>query len=185
MLDPRLTFRDATAADAPVIARLHVAVWRRTYRDLAPAAAVEALDETRRRARWSQLLAAADPERIVILAEIDGALAGFAEAGRASAPEIGERWEIKHLYVDGGFARRGIGRALLGAAAARLAERDRRGVALGVVVGNAPALAFYTALGGRIVGRYADPGPLWRSDNLIVVWDDAADLAARCAGPRG
>ena len=100
-------------------------------------------------------------------------------------PEIGERWEVKHLYVDGALARRGLGRALLGRIAGRLAERGRRGVALGVVVGNDPALAFYAALGGRIVGRYADPGPLWRSDNLIVAWEDAADLAARCGILRG
>ena len=50
------------------------------------------------------------------------------------------------------------------------------GEALGVVVGNKPAMAFYEALGGRVAGTYIDPGPLWRSDNLIFVWDEVSDL---------
>jgi hypothetical protein len=56
-----------------------------------------------------------------------------------------------------------------------------RGIGLGVVVGNAPATAFYQALGAQPVGRYRDPGPLWRSDNLLCAWDDLSVLV-RC-GP--
>lgn len=175
-----VSFRDATLADAPAIAALHVAIWRPTYRHLAPAAAYEALDEARRLARWRDVLGRPDPERLVLLAEDDGRLVGFAEAARPSAAEIGERWEVKHLYVATDRARRGIGRALLGRLARRLVGREPQGVALGVVVGNDPALAFYASLGGTIVGRYADPGPLWPSDNLIVAWDDTATLARRC-----
>ena len=48
-----------------------------------------------------------------------------------------------------------------------------------VVVGNAPAIAFYEALGGRKAGAYTDPGPMWRSENLFYVWDDLAPLMAR------
>jgi ribosomal protein S18 acetylase RimI-like enzyme len=63
--------------------------------------------------------------------------------------------------------------------AAALAERGYAALGLGVVVGNAPAIAFYEAQGGRRAGAYTDPGPLWRSHNLLYAWDDLAALASR------
>ena len=62
------------------------------------------------------------------------------------------------------------------ALAEQIASWGYRGAALGVVVGNEPAIAFYESLGGRGAGKYIDPGPLWRSDNLIFVWDEVSDL---------
>ena len=49
-------------------------------------------------------------------------------------------------------------------------------MALGVVEGNQPAIDFYTKLGGRLAGSYTDAGPLWRSRNQIMVWDDLQAL---------
>lgn len=63
--------------------------------------------------------------------------------------------------------------------AAMAAEALRRGetsLALGVVTANTPAIAFYERLGGREVGRYRDPGPLWRSVNIAYAWDDLSLL---------
>lgn len=176
-----LSIRDATPADAEAIARLHVDVWRVAYRDLAPPAVFEALDVPRRLDLWRRVLTSDGAGRHVLVAEIDHRLVGFTGAFRDAAPAMGGRWEVKVLYVATDHARRGIGRALLGRVAGRLVGHAGEGVALGVVTGNAPALAFYEALGGRIVGRYTDPGPLWPSDNLIVAWDDVAALAAACA----
>jgi len=47
-----------------------------------------------------------------------------------------------------------------------------------VVNGNDHAIAFYQHLGGQRIGRYTDPGPIWRSDNLVYAWDDLTALAA-------
>jgi hypothetical protein len=54
-------------------------------------------------------------------------------------------------------------------------------IGLGVVIGNETALNFYQALGAHLVGRYQDPGPLWRSDNLLYAWDDLALLTESLA----
>ncbi|WP_395672583.1 GNAT family N-acetyltransferase [Inquilinus sp.] len=156
---------------------LHVAVCRDTYRDLAPASAMGALDLARRQARWEAILA--DPAQIALVAEVDGALAGFGLAGPPGDPAYGDRGEVKYLYVGRDFARRGLGRRLLAAMAAALAERGYPALGLGVVVGNDPAIAFYEAQGGRRIGAYTDPGPMWRSDNLLYAWDDLTALAAR------
>lgn len=172
-----LLIRDAGTADADAIAALHLDVWRRTYRDLAPAEAFRALDLAARQRTWRGLLASPKPDSVTLVAETEGVIAGFAHGGAPGDPVYGDMGEVKYLYVATAFARRGVGRRLLGALASRLVEHGYRGIGLGVVVGNEPALAFYRALGGRVIGRYADPGPLWRSENQLCAWDDASTLA--------
>lgn len=172
-----LTIREAVPSDADAIAALHVEVWRRTYRDLAPPPAYDTLDQAARRRSWNAILGDVRPGAATLVAEKDGRLAGFAHGGAPGNDAFGGRGEVKYLYVATGFARQGIGRILLARLAARLAAFGYRGVALGVVAGNDPALAFYRALGGEVIGRYTDPGPLWRSDNLLCAWDDAQALA--------
>ena len=176
----QIALRAASPADADAVAALHVEVWRRTYRALAPPAAFQSLDFAARQRTWRGLLAAPKPGSITLLAERDGALAGFVHGGAPGDPAYGELGEVlgevKYLYVATAFARQGIGRRLLAAMAGRLVDLGYRGIGLGVVVGNDQALAFYRALGGRVIGRYADPGPLWRSENQLCAWDDATVL---------
>jgi ribosomal protein S18 acetylase RimI-like enzyme len=172
-----LMLRAATPADAAAIAQFHVTIWRETYRDLAPPNIFNAMDVPTRLKRWSGILA--DPSRATLLAEIDGALAGFAMCGPPGDAIFGARGEVKNLFVGRAFARRGIGRALLARMPASLRARGHPGVGLGVVVGNQPAIEFYEAMGARQIGTYTDAGPMWRSDNLAYVWDDLATLIAR------
>jgi ribosomal protein S18 acetylase RimI-like enzyme len=169
-----VAIRVACIEDAPAIARLHVAVWREAYRDLAPPEALQALELSKRQARWAEMLATA--ERTVLVAECDGRIVGIGTAGAATAPELGGHGEILYLYVDPTHARAGIGRRLMRRLAAALREQGYNSAALGVVEGNQPAIAFYKKLGGRLAGSYIDPGPLWRSRNQIIVWDDVQVL---------
>jgi ribosomal protein S18 acetylase RimI-like enzyme len=170
-----VSLRIATPADAETIAPLHLEIWRDIYRDLAPPAVFDAMTLAVRLERWHGILA--DPTRTTVLAEVDGALAGFGLCGPPSHPIFGERGEIKNLFVGNSFARRGLGRRLTGEMARTLLDRGHAGIGLAVVVGNTQAIAFYESLGGRKAGAYTDPGPLWRSDNLFYVWDDATALA--------
>ncbi len=169
-----LVIRAARPQDALEIARLHVAVWRATYRDLAPPEALRALDVPQRQARWVEMLARG--ERSVLVAEQDGRIVGIGTAGAATAPELGGHAEILYLYVDPAHARGGIGRRLMQRLAQALQAQGYRSVALGVVEGNLPAIDFYRKLGGRLAGSYMDAGPLWRSRNQIIVWDDLQRL---------
>jgi len=178
-----IVLRPARPADGTALAHLHVRVWRHTYRDLAPAAAIAALDEAMRLRRWTEILA--DPAKSwgALVAESDGRMAGFGLCGAPGEAALGERGEVKFLYVDTEHARRGLGRRLLAAMAELLQGRGYRGLALGVVVGNDPAIAFYEAMGGRRIGRYTDPGPIWRSDNFVYAWDDLASLVSSASAP--
>lgn len=171
-----IQLRAATLSDAPAIARLHLASWRQAYRDLAPPEAFEALDEAMRLRRWTATLASPAAQQAVVVAERDGRLAGMGMASAPSQASFGARGEIGSLYIDPDFQRLGLGRRLLSALARQIADWGYGGAALGVVVGNDPAIAFYEALGGQAAGRYLDPGPLWRSQNLVFVWDRLSDL---------
>lgn len=166
-----IALRSAGIADAEAIARLHVAVWRQTYRDLAPREAFAALDERYRLARWQEKLACPQADQLVLLAEMGDRLVGMGAAGAPSDDAFGGRGEIKFLYVDQAVKRQGIGRRLLRHLALHLAERRYPGAALGVVEGNRAAAAFYQALGARVIGRQLDPGPIWRSHNIVMAWD--------------
>nr|WKF55891.1 Acetyltransferase YpeA [Paraburkholderia busanensis] len=159
-----------------MIADFHVKVWRHTYRDLAPTEAYAALDEQHRGKMWMEKLSSNDNSQMVLIAEVDGTIVGIGAAGRPSDAIFKGRGEIKSLYVDPDFKRRGIGRALLARLATHLRSIHCQGVALSVVKGNGPAIAFYGKLNGQQVGEYTDPGPIWRSQNIVFAWDDVAIL---------
>ncbi|MDQ2095806.1 GNAT family N-acetyltransferase [Rhodalgimonas zhirmunskyi] len=165
-----LALRRAGPEDAGALCKLHVAVWRATYADLAPPKALAALDEAHRLPGWRAHLEKVSEGEGTIMAEVAGALAGFVRYGPASQPELGHGGEIKHLYVDPAHAGQGIGRALLRAGLDALREVGQDVVCLAVVEGNIRALRFYKAMGGVEAGRFRDAGPLWKSENLILRW---------------
>ncbi|CAE6821702.1 MULTISPECIES: GNAT family N-acetyltransferase [Paraburkholderia] len=168
--------RTANIDDAQMIADFHVKVWRQTYQELAPAEAYAVLDEQYRGKQWKEKLSANDSSQVVLIAEIDGRTVGIGAAGRPSESIFDGRGEIKFLYVDPDFKRRGIGRELLAQLATHLRKMHYQGAALSVVKGNESAIAFYETLNGRPAGEYIDPGPMWRSENIVFAWDDVASL---------
>jgi len=167
-----ISIRSALVEDVAGIARLHRAIWCETYRDLAPAEVYRILDEDFRRVRWADMLTNPRKDQRVLLAEQGARLVGIGAIAAPSEPAFEGRGEIKSLYIDPSIKRQGLGRRLMRAMMGELASMGYSGAALGVVVGNEPAIAFYRALGGRLIGRYTDSGPIWRSDNLIFAWDD-------------
>ncbi|MGE6785850.1 N-acetyltransferase family protein [Ensifer adhaerens] len=168
----KVTIRQATPADADAIAQFHVRVWRQTYRDLAPPEVYAALDENRRRSTWREKLTAEDPDQIVFLVELGERPVAIGAAGAPSAAIFGDLGEIRNLYVDPDVKRQGLGRLLLSRLALHLRERGFPGVGVGVVDGNEAAIAFYDALGGQRAGEYMDAGPIWRSRNIVFVWEN-------------
>lgn len=182
-----ITLRDAVAADAAAIAPFHVRQWRAAYRDLAPLLAHQTLDEAHRLRGWAETLALPPPAG-VLLAHQGDTLAGFVTFGPPTHPVFARRGQISLLYVDPVFQGLGLGARLLRAAQARLADAGFPATALAVVEGNTPARAFYAAMGGTESARYTDPGPIWPSDNVLVVWDAAASSQSpskgRVAPPR-
>ena len=165
-------FRRGVPEDAAALARLHDAVWRETYRHLATPEALRQLDEARRLPAWQDLLSGG-PDRGVIVAVSDDRPAGVTGFGPSTHPAFGGRPEIRHLYVDPSVRRLGVGRELLRRTLGHLDAAGYPEAALSVVEQNEGARTFYAGLGGRETGRFTDPGPLWRSSNVAVVFSTA------------
>lgn len=76
-------------------------------------------------------------EYTVLVAEQSGAVAGFVAFTQD---------ELAWLYVDTALSRRGVGRSLMRAALAQMADD----VAIEVLAGNAPELALYRSFGFEV-----------------------------------
>jgi phosphinothricin acetyltransferase len=115
-----------------------------------------------------------------LVADIAGAIAGYAKAGtwrdRAAydwTAEVG-------LYVRPDAHRRGLGRALYGELLAELARRGFRSAIAGITLPNEASLALHRAFGFEPVGTVRDAG--WKHGR----WCDVAFWQKRLAtGPEG
>ena len=135
--------------DADAIERVRTDTWRDTYRGLLPDSLLDGLgyDATRRRA----LVAALPPHQFALVAEDDGTVVGFCIGGRSRSPDDRFAGEVYAIYVLPERHGRGIGRALLEAAAKELADRGFGSMIIWVLRENAPSRRFYERMGGRHV----------------------------------
>jgi ribosomal protein S18 acetylase RimI-like enzyme len=144
--------REATRTDAAAIARLHLDNWRAAYRGIVPDDLLDAITEESRRRHWDDVLAEPGGTEFVYVAEdADGHLLGIASGG----PELGGdphyHGELYVLHVRPEAQGRGVGRALMRAVAARLAEGGITTLLVWMLHENHPARRFYVALGGQFI----------------------------------
>lgn len=108
-----------------------------------------------------------------LLADEDGALAGYLQCGPVSLPhpdaDSATQGEIKRIYVLHSHQGRGGGKLLMDAAQAWLAETYGDAPQwLGVWSGNVKAQRFYAGLGFTQVGSYVFPVGRTRDDEFIL-----------------
>ncbi len=140
--------RPATRADAPAIGEMHAAAWVETYPGLVPQPLFEEMtDPARRRAAWARNLAEPLLDGGIFVAEEAGAILGFVSVCRAREAALGTGGEVSGLYLLRRAQRRGLGRALLAAGAARLRAEGLTDAAAWVLDANHQARAFYAATG--------------------------------------
>jgi GNAT superfamily N-acetyltransferase len=169
-----VTIRDATARDAGRIAALHVEGWEE-FRSFVPREVMDARTVDSRTAEWAEFLAGDRAGTWTTVAELDGAVVGFASTRLLEEPEYGANGEIKNLFVDASVRGRGVGRRLLADAAHWLAENGGEPIVLYSFTEN-PYRGAYDRLGGRMVGERPTE---W--DGVVVpetayVWSSAAEL---------
>ncbi len=130
--------------DAPAIAQVHVASWRAAYPDIVPAEVLAALDEQEFEARWQSRLAERPP-LLILVAERQGQVCGFASGGavREGVPPYDA--ELYALYLLPSAQRQGIGRALFARVADALHKEGREHLLLWAFRENAAA-GFYRTL---------------------------------------
>lgn len=174
-----MSIREATTEDAARIAELHVEGWEE-FRAFVPRAVMDARTVGSRTAEWAEFLAGDRTGTRTTVAELDGAVIGFASTRLLDEPEHGANGEIKNLFVDAAVRGEGVGRRLLADSARWLAANGGEPIVLYSFTEN-PYRGAYDRLGGRVVGERPTE---W--DGIVVpetgyVWGSAAELI-RAAG---
>ena len=173
--------RKATQDDIPAIASLHIEGWKAAYGGLVDQAYLDSLSVEQRTKDWEGWMESGESDTFV--AEEDGNPVGFITTGRTKTPPPGSSpirplysAEIYALYLHPDVWRKGIGTALLKAAARHLKEQKHTSLCLWVMDGNGRAKLFYEKLGGQRVGKkMVEIGPSSLKE-LCYGWRDTYDL---------
>jgi ribosomal protein S18 acetylase RimI-like enzyme len=97
----------------------------------------------------SYALPEADPREGAFVAEIDGAIVGFAQV---EPPAWNGRAAVRHLYVSPPYRGQGVGKALLDALAGQARASGTRCLWVETQNVNYPAVQFYLAMGFYLSG---------------------------------
>jgi ribosomal protein S18 acetylase RimI-like enzyme len=160
-----LIIREATPADIPALANLHVTTWAATY----PGVESPPTFEIRER-QWRDAFANTDRSWFCFVVQRqDGELVGIAKGRPSDHPDYGG--ELNKIYLLSEYQRQGLGRRLVGHVARRFLSQ---GVTSMWLFGDArnPSSAAWKALGA--VKTDDDPA----TGNYG--WRDLRQLAATC-----
>lgn len=139
--------RDASPADAGIIAEVHHASRAAALRDVVPAEFFDMMSPAERRARWQEWLA--DPAWLTVVGEKKGRVLGFCTVGPSRDTDVDPAVvaEMPTLYVHPSHWRQGIGRVLCAAAVSRVAALGYQELSLWTLEANRNALLFYDSFG--------------------------------------
>lgn len=186
--------RAATLDDAPAMGRVMVEAWLSAHRGQVPEAVwrkrVEEWTPEVSADAWARLLVeqaqGTAVRAVVLVAEEPGegdlvALVLGDEDVEDVEDATGSTAQIGALYVREDRRGRGIGRALLRAAADELAGHGFSQLQVGVLTSNRPARAFYEAMGGQEIGRRAFDEEGVPLPGTVYAWRSLDDCGARAA----
>jgi ribosomal protein S18 acetylase RimI-like enzyme len=166
-----LIIREATSADVPALACLHVTTFNETHAPVlrnGPAYEV-------REYQWRQAFLSADGSWFcLVIQDPNGALIGFAKGQPYAHPDQPEyAGELNKIYLLREYHRRGLGRLLVGHVARRFLSQ---GISSMLLFGDArnASNAFYEALGAEQL--FAANGEFHGGYG----WRDLRGLANRC-----
>ncbi|MDH2148508.1 GNAT family N-acetyltransferase [Sphingobium yanoikuyae] len=171
-----MDFRDASPADAPLIAAMHVESWRIAYAHIMDPAYLAGGIEAERLATWTQRLEHPAPGQRIIIAERAGQPMGFTcIIGGAD-----DRWGtlVDNLHALPAARGTGLGTALLARGAQWAIEGwPQTGLFLWCYSDNLAARGFYASRGGVEVEDWDKPGPDGRTlPEKRIYWADPAIL---------
>lgn len=149
-----MEIRPATVEDCPGIARVQVDGYRKAYAEILPQAFFEHFSYQTQEPVWRDWFSGGEQGPLFVAGTGRGEIVGYA-LGQHNPGELEPfECELVSLHVHADHQRRGLGRALFGAASLALAIQGARSLFLWVWEGN-PARVFYENLGGEWAGRKA------------------------------
>jgi ribosomal protein S18 acetylase RimI-like enzyme len=171
--------RAARASDQAAILAIQIASWRDTYRGVMPDVFLDQEMEAALTDFWQGVFGGRRRAGTLAVAAFGRDVVGF-----IAAWQVADLAYIDSLHVRPGMRRAGIGRALLGFAARRLAGQGCVGASMYIPEANRAAARLFARLGGQIgtaeprlvFGRVVAGSP--------VLWPDITTLLAAVAPSR-
>ena len=148
--------RDATPADALAIASVRAETWKVAYAHLLSGEALAALTAESAVDWWSRAIREPFPSMHTIVAEIEGAVTGFASLGAARDDDVAGLGELFAIYVLPDAWGSGVGRTLLAETLARLRSEGFAEAILWVFEDNPRTRRFYERAGWHADGGVKD-----------------------------
>jgi GNAT superfamily N-acetyltransferase len=169
--------RPAEAYDVEAIAALHADSWRRNYRGAYLDSYLDGDVVTDRLAVWRKRITRPEATFRTIVAQHEGAFAGFVHTNLDDDPRWGAL--VDNLHVVHELKGQGIGTRLMEASARTVLDSTPgTGLYLWVLDVNVAAQAFYAARGGVEAGREMR-GPFPGGGTALarrIVWPDPSRL---------
>jgi GNAT superfamily N-acetyltransferase len=169
------TIRKAVEADLPVIAEIHLKGWELAYGAFLPADQLGAMQPEKRLPLWQGWLA--DPKKLILVGSVGNEIDGFLLGGPVKDHDIrkghlsGFDCEIYSLHARERVQGKGLGRALIGAAATHWAEAGKSALMLWAYSDNAYR-KFYEKIGGELIAEGIDDG----IPDVAYGWRDLSKL---------
>ena len=145
-----LNFRLANKTDAQKITQLHTQSWRENYQfSLTPEFLNNSIVDYMS-GKWKRRLNEENEKQIVIIAEKENELIGFACTYLDFDPVHGAM--LDNIHVSKKYKGQGIGKKLMTHSAKKVLENGGSKMFLWVLANNIPTIKFYEKLGGKNVG---------------------------------
>lgn len=154
-----MVIRPAEAGDGTSIGLVHVRTWQSAYRGLLPQPYLDGLDAHQRGDYWQHYLSEGTPPgEVVVVAEEEGTVVGFASVGPSRDEDANGEGEVWAIYLLADRWGQGIGKALMDAALDSLRQAGFTVATLWALDANERARRFYEA------GAWAPDGATKRDD---------------------
>jgi len=139
--------RQANPADATEIAKVHVLSWQKSYREIVDEDYLRKMEVGDRESNWLRRLSESDD--IVLVAEVDGQIVGFAHGGKQREEDCPYDAELRAIYILKEFQHQGIGRKLFTEFSKLAKKAGYHSLNVWVLAKNVNAGKFYEAMGAK------------------------------------
>ncbi|QKE75677.1 GNAT family N-acetyltransferase [Arthrobacter citreus] len=107
-----MNIRNATLTDATGIAKVHVASWKTTYKNIMPDAFLQKLSYDQRIGSWTKNIT--KERHYVFVAENgNGEIIGFADCGKREENQVDDSGDLTSIYLLEEYQGTGIGKQLM------------------------------------------------------------------------
>ena len=149
-----VTVRRAVPADAEAMGRVHIDAWRWAYEGLFDPSLLARRTAEGATAMWQRVLAEGVP--VVLVAERDGAVVGFAGCGASRDDDAVGAGELYVIYIAPAVYRTGVGSALTARVLEELEAAGFGEAVVWVLESNDRGRRFYERWGWRPDGATKD-----------------------------